>query len=163
MPRVCCNPPQWRTIPPEAQGAWRSAWPFARWNQDRLVANGNVDEETYRQSAVYIFKIWQIARKGNSLCPPPPTPDYHTFRKFWMQSDENWESTSLLRISKLDIFKVQNYTPNDPKLKSKKQTWIESYICRSEDRNSQIFTQFALLSAVFKIFHILGFFHFLSC
>ena len=53
----------------EARGPWRPAWRFARWNQRSFMDTGNVAEVTYLQSAIY-FKIWQIAKKSNSLYSP---------------------------------------------------------------------------------------------
>ncbi len=73
--------------------------------------NGNVTEVTYHQSAAYIFKIWQIARKSSSL--------YFLyiiilFCKFWLKLDENWgmkigmdvipNKSSSLVLTKQDTF-----------------------------------------------------------
>ncbi len=38
----------------EAQRPWHSAWLFARLNQHIFMNNGNVDEVTHLQSAVYV-------------------------------------------------------------------------------------------------------------
>ncbi len=81
------------------------------------MANGNVAEVTFRQSAIY-FLNFADCQKSNSLYSTLNTI-YHTFRKVWLKLDENYGRSSLLKILTSEILQS---ALNDPKLNSKNQT-----------------------------------------
>ncbi len=113
--------------------------------------NANVAEATFLQSAVYAYKIWQIARKSNSLY----FLGLHAFSKVWLKLVENCSNSNLLKI----LSELFQNASNGPKLNSKNQILKVPYICSTWDYKSQIFIRFALPSALFKILHILRFPH----
>ncbi len=66
----------------EAQGPWRPASPFATWNQQSFIDNGNVAEVTSRRSVTYL----QIARKSDNLYFPLITILSVKFGWNWMKT-----------------------------------------------------------------------------
>ncbi len=79
-------------------------------DETKFMANGNVTEATFRQSAVHFFLIWQITRKSNSLYSPHA---YHTFHKvYWMTPTVLKESDikSVIHMQLL-IPRVTNFHP----------------------------------------------------
>ena len=63
-----------------------------------------------------IFNMWQIATKSNKI-HIIFSPDYHTFHKVWLKSDETNERSSTLEILTWEMLQS---AANDPKLNSNK-------------------------------------------
>ncbi len=128
----------WSEVIQEAHGPWRSAWPFVRWNQHRLY---------WQCSWGNLFSKYHILLKfGRSPKKRIFSPDYQAFNKAWLISDKNWGSSSLLKILTSEILQS---APNDPKLNSNDLTRKVLYIRSSWDHESQIFSRFALRSAIY--------------
>ncbi len=71
--------------------------------------NANVAEMTYRQSAIYIIKIWQMAKISNRLYSPMTGIPYH---KIWLKLNEKYRSSSRLKSL---TSKILQSAPKDPK------------------------------------------------
>ncbi len=80
--------------------------------------------------------------------------DENTLYQVWMKLDENWERSRVINTVKLEILQS---APNDPKPKSRNRLSKVSFMYALYYTGSQSFVGFALQSAVFEIFHILGF------
>ncbi len=77
----------------------------------------------------------------------------HAFCYVWLNLDENWGSSNLLKILTSEILQS---APNDSKLNSNDLTQKVPYIWSSQDCESQIFISFALWSAVFQYLPVMS-------
>ncbi len=128
------------------------AWPFARWSWYSFMDNGNIAEVTSIQNAIYL-KFVRSPKKVNGLYFRGLL--VHAFSKVWLKLNENYGSSSLLKMLTSGILQS---APIHLKLNSKNHIWKVPYITQYIGPQVPIFPPFC--STIRKYFKVSYFFFF---